>query len=457
MFGLRRYASAVTKKPQQLNQKQVDVLGWIRDGCPDGVYTEGWEHRIVARALERRGLVSVGGRGPTWVASITTAGRARLDSPPTEVEVVPEDSEADRLIADVIEAGGTLNVNAADADARPWDKLVRLSLKSTKRPHGKKLTITRIGGWYSKEQRISFTERFEDYVTTTPVAVPERVGKYHPIVRQYLADKQWQYVSKEHLPRAGRILQAVAAEAERRGMRVIEPSKAKKNQGQPQYKRVTGHLWLKTAQGEYSIEIREIPGKGGAKRGYYGDYPKSTPRWINQRQTEFISTGRFELILDGPRTPYQGEHFRDSRSTTVEDKLPDLFARLDTYALEAEWAEQERIREKAERQRQWEAAMIKAKADFARTVRWEHFTNLAKSSENLRRYREFLASATEAASALPDEAQAIATEYLSEMRLIVDGLDPMATPSLIVPEVPESTPEQLKPFLGRWSPHGAEA
>ncbi|MDQ4212527.1 hypothetical protein [Microbacterium capsulatum] len=447
----------MTKNPQQLNQQQVDVLRWVRDGCPDGVYTKGWEHRIMARALERRGLVSIGGRGPTWVASITTAGRAWLDSPPTEAEMVPEDSEADRLIVDVIEAGGTLPISAADAEAKPWDKLVRLSLKSPKRPHGKKLTITRVGGWYGKEQQISFTERFEDYVTTTPVPVSERVGKYHPVVKQYLADKHWQYVSKEYLPRAGRILQAVAAEAERRGMGVIEPSKAKKNQGQPQYKRVTGHLWLKTASGEYSIEIKEIPGKGGAKRGYYGDYPKSTPRWINQRQTDFISTGRFELILDGPRTPYQGEHFRDSGSTTVEHKLPGLFARLDTYALEAEWAEKERIREKAGRQRQWEAAMIKARSEYAQAARWVHFTTLAKESEKLRRYRDFLAAATEAASALPSEAQTATADYLSEIRSIIDGRDPMATPSLILPEVSEPTLEQLKPFLGRWSPYGAEA
>ncbi len=41
------------KNPAQLNQKQVDVLQWIRDGCPDGIYTDGYEHRIVARALQR--------------------------------------------------------------------------------------------------------------------------------------------------------------------------------------------------------------------------------------------------------------------------------------------------------------------------------------------------------------------------------------------------------------------
>ncbi|WP_433625786.1 hypothetical protein [Nocardia sp. CA-120079] len=41
------------KNPAQLNQQQADVLGWIIDGCPDGVFTD-HEHRITARALEPR-------------------------------------------------------------------------------------------------------------------------------------------------------------------------------------------------------------------------------------------------------------------------------------------------------------------------------------------------------------------------------------------------------------------
>ncbi|WP_298868476.1 hypothetical protein [uncultured Microbacterium sp.] len=447
----------MAKNPQQLNQKQVDVLTWVGAGCPTDVYTEGWEHRIIARALERRGLVSVGGRGPTWVATITTAGRAWLESPPAPGEVIPEDSEADRLIAEVIEAGGSIRLSASEYEARPWDKLVRLAVRSAKRPHGKQLVIERVGGWYSNEREIWFGERFEDYVTATPVPVPQRVGKYHPVVKKYLGNKNAHYVSAEHLTRAGHILQAIATEAERRGMKVVDSDKAKKNQGQPPFKREAKHLWLATTLGEYSIMIKEIPGSGGAKRNYYTDYPKGTPRWIRARQTEFISTGKLELILDGPRTQYKGEHFRDARSKTVEVKLPEVFALLDKYVLEAEWAERERQRKEAERQVQWEAAMAKAKLDYARHARWEHFKNLAEGSDALRGYRVFLESAQNAVAALPTEARVAATDYLEEMHSIIDELDPIASPSLIVPVVPDPTPEQLKPFLGAWSPYGAKS
>lgn len=441
------------KNQQQLTQKQLDVLKWVRDGCPEGVYTDGWEHRISARALERRGLVSIGGRGPTWVATITSDGRAWLASPPV-ADVLPDESEADRLIDQVLEAGGSLAISGTAEELKPWERLVRLSLKSPKRPKGKQLAITRVGNWWGDDREIAFTEYFEDLVTTAAVPVPERVGKYHPVVKAYLDDKHWQLVSKDHLSRAARILHAVAVEAERRGMQVIEPSKAKKNKEHPKYKPVAGHLWLVTTYGEYSVVVKEIAGTGGAKRQYYGSYPASTPKWINQRSTEFISTGRLELILDGPIAPYKGQSFRDAKTKVVEEKLPDVFACLDKYGLESQWREQERIRKEAEQQRRWEAAMVKAKASYFRHARWEHFKALSKKSTTLVGYRRFLASAVEAVDALPGDEQAEASAYLADMRATIDELDPLASPGLIVPKVPEPKPEDLQPFLGGWNPYG---
>jgi hypothetical protein len=66
-----------------LTERQVSILRWIADGCPPGV-TEGDFHRISAAALRNRGLVTITGRGATWAAKATTAGRdylARVDGP----------------------------------------------------------------------------------------------------------------------------------------------------------------------------------------------------------------------------------------------------------------------------------------------------------------------------------------------------------------------------------------
>lgn len=69
-----------------LNDLQVEILTWIRDGTPDGVY-EDYRPRIVARALHNRGLVDVSGHGKNWRATLKTGGAYYLehnDYPPSD-------------------------------------------------------------------------------------------------------------------------------------------------------------------------------------------------------------------------------------------------------------------------------------------------------------------------------------------------------------------------------------
>ena len=57
-----------------VNARQLEVLRWISEGCPDDVMT-GDTHKVTARALESRGLVKVSGCGAGWKAQTTDAGR----------------------------------------------------------------------------------------------------------------------------------------------------------------------------------------------------------------------------------------------------------------------------------------------------------------------------------------------------------------------------------------------
>ncbi|MDX2375629.1 hypothetical protein M4I32_02305 [Microbacterium sp. LRZ72] len=447
----------MAKNPQQLNQKQLDVLRWIRDGCPDGVYTEGWEHRIVARALERRGLSSISGQGPSWRASMTAAGRQWLEAPPV-ADVIPDDTEGAAFIDRVLAADGKLVIeDPHESDLKPYERLIRLSLKSSRRPHGKQLALRREGGWTSRRWIICFENYAPDYVESRPVAVPERVGKYHPVARAYLDDVSWQYVSKEHVSRAARVLHALASEAERRGVKIQLPAQVAANKDRHKRHPMKGHLWFVTSDGDYSVEIREIPGTGGAKRDYSYSPPKGTPTWIWRRNTEFVSTGRLELILDGRRTPYQGQHFRDAKATRVEDKLGDVFAALERYEIEAGWAEERRVREGAERRRRWEAALENAKREFAWQARWDHFSRMVAQQDDLKRRRVFLDAAVAAAETLAGEEHTAVLTYLDEMHRAVDKIDPLAEPKLIVPEVPTPTEAELAPLMKGWSPYGPSA
>ena len=109
--------------------------------------------------------------------------------------------------------------DALEAHVR-YERLVRMSAHSPARPKGWRLEIRTTGPWDSERREIVLVRHFEDLVEEAPVPVPDRVSAYHPAVKAYLADRNHQLVSREHVTRAARILQAIADEAPRRGLSV---------------------------------------------------------------------------------------------------------------------------------------------------------------------------------------------------------------------------------------------
>lgn len=460
--------------PAPLNKKQVEVLQWIRSGCPANVFTSGYEHRIIARALERRGLIDISGSGPTWSAAITEAGQAWRAAPPKEIlttevdadrliaqergDVFPTETEADKLIAQVLESDGRL-VLPEDRDVeKTHERLVHLSLKSPARPKGKKLQIIPTGKWGHGPKAIVFTEHFDDYVEARPVPVPERIASYHPAVKAFIANKEWQYVTSEHVQRAGRILQAIAAEAAKRGIDALRPEDAARDVKEHEVQSVKkGHLALRTPPGVYSVQIKEIPGPGAPKvETRRWNERKTKPAWIENRGWEFTSTGKIELVVRGPGAAYNGSHYRDAKSVTVEEKLPEVFRSFEIHRLRADWEEQQRQREKAERRRGWEAAMAAAKEQYFEHARWEHFTERSRAWAAINQHRDFLHAAKEAAESCSAENHDAIWQHLNHAERTLDALDPIRQLSSLVPQIAEPKPDDLKPFLGSWSPHGPD-
>ena len=56
-----------------LNERQIEVLRWINDGCPDGRWTD-FTFKTTATALASRRLVTVSKRGGAWSAAILPPG-----------------------------------------------------------------------------------------------------------------------------------------------------------------------------------------------------------------------------------------------------------------------------------------------------------------------------------------------------------------------------------------------
>ena len=218
------------------------------------------------------------------------------------------------------------------------------------------------------------------------------------------------------------------------------------------------HLVLRAAAGLYSVRIRELsaPSDQRVEPRPWGRR-SNRAAWLDRRDTEFVSTGELEIVVEGPGMGYSGDRFRDSTTITLEERLPRIFRKIEIHRLEAELREQERELEAADRRRRWETAMTEARARYDKKARWDAFAQRSNDWDALRRHREFLAAARDAVSRVegPERSDLEAHLDFAERRL--DELDPVKNPDRLLAVIPEPKPDDLKPYLRGWSPHGPDA
>jgi hypothetical protein len=249
---------------------------------------------------------------------------------------------AEDLAARVIEAGGTLELDTEDDDT-DYERLCKAAKQAPNLPFGKQLRTRKIGSWWSHQREIYFDEHFFVTVPVQPVPVPQRVATYHPVVAAYRADSDHQEVSRESLGRATRILQALAAEAARRGHTVKAPEQ-QTNQytGAPVKSLKDGQLRIVINHFTYPLRIREQSAKGGERLSYHSPRWNRLPAWQRARQTEFRPTGQLRVTIDGgySRDGRQAD-FHDTKRVFLEERLPDILHELEVRAAEDNHSRQE--------------------------------------------------------------------------------------------------------------------
>lgn len=171
-----------------LNERQLAVLKWISDGCPDGPIS-GISARISAGALRNRGLVKVSGGGPTWTAVITGTGRdelARAAGPRAPVPRQANESVTEALVKQVIDAGGSLRLPRQPyhrAGTPDYQRRAELAERYGRVPSGKRLVVTVIS---RDELEIDLVDAPEGTCRTPEaVPVPQRVTRFHPVVTEF--------------------------------------------------------------------------------------------------------------------------------------------------------------------------------------------------------------------------------------------------------------------------------
>ncbi|PPG18963.1 hypothetical protein C5C74_08280 [Rathayibacter sp. AY1E8] len=437
----------MSRLPSTLNEKQVEILRWVEEGCPSEWYPDGFAHRITARALDTRGYVRVLGRGPSWSAMITPAGREWLEQHAADSQGLPS-AEADELYARVRAADGLLELED-DADESMYQRLVDEYLESPSRERGKKMILRR--SWYfSRTAAVEIVGVFEEIVPHGYAVVADEGRVRHPLAKAFLADPRRSFVTPDHMARAARVLEAAIEDAASRGWEVLMHAQSEEWR-RDTWRAGDAHFDVQAAEARYAVQIREISAQGG-KPIPYGASSRG-PAWIGGRTTEFVSTGRLELRLFGRLQDHDGTPFREVKRPLKPMGLviDELMRAIAITELELEERRQQEERTRRRQQAQWEAIYAQAITQHEEAARVAELSKQVErwtQAEELRAYVD--AAERKVLAAAPKDLR----EWLRWARGRADALDPLQHPDHLVPVIPPPSAEDLRPFMHGLDPHG---
>ncbi|WP_139196052.1 hypothetical protein [Curtobacterium sp. MCBA15_009] len=420
-------------------------------------------HRITAKALASRGLVRITGHGPSWKATLTDAGASRVaELKPSTTADAPGDAADDlKALRDRLEAGGgRLGLNDRDDDI-DYPKLVWHFNKSEYRPHGKELHLSYPNWQDRKHPRLEYRDWFWDLVEKPEVQAIAPKSHLGTLAKTFLESKGDQFVTKESLPRAARIIESIVRHAAKAGITTRDPRAVdeRTRRGGGSAREWSGHIELDVGEAVLRVQVREVGGRGGEKfdwssggsfdRKLY-DQIQRLPQWQRNRNYWFVPTGKLELRVARPGFGFDGSKWGDTRTDQLEDRLGDVFQRLGVAQLEREAANSRARAAEEERDRDWAAAMTRAKALFRAN---QEEALLMEQASRWRRHHEITALVEELKRRSRDDgADAATVEWIALGERAARRLDPFE--ALAAPNYSNPTAENLEPYLDGWSAYG---
>jgi hypothetical protein len=479
-----------------LNDRQLQVLRWIADGCRDGIMT-GHAYKTTARALQDRQLVKISKREGTWSAVITEVGRHYLDhgefpprrpvadkrlarrpvqagpnshqqaasvndgppSPPADRPTKPRKlSPTEQLVADVVAAGGYLKIprDGSHHGRSHAEELVRSANRYGKTPAGKRLVhdfIIEGESWLGPRADV-FTlvdgpEGTDEPLL--PVPVPEEVGRYHSAVSALRKAKSLP-VGASVERRTLRILHALAAEAERRGYTVTARTSklAAGRRDQP----VEWHLLLASRGEVVPLRIDEE-----TERVEHVPTPQEVRAhdrnpWTQISTHDHVASGRLRIDIGGASQLERKSFWADRALWSLEDKLPELLrevaVRIDELRLRraAKIRAEEDYRQAVEREE--ERARARAAEAHREKILEDHLSRWRLTQE-LTAYAAAVTTLIEAAEAEAEVSDEVIADARRWLAWIVDRAD-RQNPVRRLPSWPEDAKlgrYELSQFMGR--------
>ncbi|MEB3023569.1 hypothetical protein [[Mycobacterium] crassicus] len=469
-----------------LNARQLEVLRWIHDGCPDGRWID-FTFKTTANALASRRLVTVSKRGGQWSAAILPAGehyltndtypqghwvkrrhtvRVELDTltrpaaiahrpvaatPPGATARPKRQPPADgltptrKLVKDIVDAGGILEVNTKDDDTS-YRSLVGIINRRGMAPDGQEVLMVRGKTYHHVVFRLSSVS---DWQTTPPAETMsiERIGRWHPAVAKLREDKRLDSIGKDLRGRAFRLLHALAKEAEARGHSVRAPTRDRHGYRQDNSK-LSGDLIITVGDIECSVNIWQpndrvdhVPTREEIEHEKkYG--------W-GSRSYDYVPSNRLSIAVDTTSRFSSKLSWTETKTISLATRLPDVIMTFDRWAvIDAEGKEAERRAEIEKREREAREDSL-ARDAYVQHALGQKLTEDLGDWELANRLRAYLAALRDRVTTMePSDERTAAEEWLHWCDHYVAQLDPVARP-IRQPKVKPPDYNDLREFRQR--------
>lgn len=463
-----------------LHEGQLEVLRWVRAGCPDGKW-EGHRHKATASALASRRLITVSRKTGTWNAAILPAGAYYLEcggyppnhwqtrKPRTEPEKqserqrpagiarstqtpaatprptpraaspnVPKPTQ--KLLHDLLAAGGRL-VYDASTDTAHYSQLVGIINGRSLAPDGDRVILTKRANGQIEVRLASVS----DWTTQQPsdIADSAKARKSHAAVSELRTSRACSSISPAAVrARAFRLLNAIAHEATSRGIEV-SAVKFDRDGFRQNASGLNGDLILKQDRVQCSVSVVQLTDKVPHEPTDAELRRKQRQKYAYIPDYDYVPSEQLKIVVrTDARYAASRKAWSDTKALALEYRLPDVLETiLGWERSDKAHAERERlaqIEQQARRERENELAT----EAYYEQRRVEHFLGAFDAWEKHGRMVVFLGVMTEHVRQIEHEGdRAAALDWLEWCRAYVDKSDPLSGSIQLVDTPPPSYAE----------------
>lgn len=437
-----------------LNTRQLDVLRWISDGCPDGRWTD-FTYKTTAKSLQNRRLVIVTKKGG-WSATIDPAGvyylkhgdypadhfpnkrrsysrivrlahsEAGTPQRPLTRPAPNEPTPTRKLLQAVIDAGGVLEFSTR-GDETNYGNLVAIINRRQMAPDGQQLILMDGTHYHHKVLRLSAVSEWKTQPPAEVVAA-ERIGRWQPVVSALRNEGRLSFIEPPQRQRAFRLLQTLAREAEARGYGVRMANR-NRNGNNGDRDRLPGCLIMDVEPISCSVGISQLNDKVPHQPTSKELERAKRESWYRIPTHDYVPSDRLSITLNTSSRYSSEVMWADTKTIPLVSRLPDIMTLFERWALiHIERSEAERLAE-IETQKLRERQDELARQAYVQYFLGEQLVADLEAWELTQRLRRYLTEMTRSTERITDEeGRAAAAKWIEWCERYAAERDPLTRP-----------------------------